>query len=73
MIWDILRCWVKLHPVNFKKIKECSPAASLLSKEPKLEANFEFTEDAIPKSKKMKLTRFPINPEADWGPKARLV
>ena len=71
VIWDILRCWVKLHPVNKKRISERSPAHALLSKECQLEACFDVLKEATPNSKLMKLTRFPINPEADWGPKAR--
>ena len=73
VIWDILRCWVKKHPVNEKKIKDKSPARALLQKEPSIEASFEILPEAIPNSKLKKLTRYPINPEADWGPKARLV
>ncbi|XP_066930954.1 tRNA (guanine(26)-N(2))-dimethyltransferase-like [Clytia hemisphaerica] len=71
VIWDILRCWVKLHPINRKKITERAPAHIILEKDPELEASFEILKEATPKSKQMKLTRFPINPEADWGPKAR--
>lgn len=70
-IWDILRCWVKEHPVNPKKIKDNSPSKILLSREAELNASFEVIPEAIPKSKSLKLARFPINPEADWGPKAR--
>lgn len=62
---------MKKHPVNSKKIKERSPASALLKKEAKIEANFEILPEATPMSKQMKLTRFPVNPEADWGPKAR--
>ena len=71
MIWDILRCWVKLHPVNQKKISSNSPAALILNKEPKFSANFEITQYAFPRSKTMKLLRYPENPEVDWGPKAK--
>jgi len=71
VIWDILRCWVKLHPVNSKKLTERSPASIILKKETSIEASFEILKEATPKSKQMKLSRFPINPEADWGPKAR--
>jgi len=71
VIWDILRCWVKLHPVKESKVKERTAAEHLLSKEAELEANFEVLPSATPRSKILKLTRFQINPEADWGPKAR--
>ena len=70
-MWDIIRCWAKLHPVKESKLKARSPAAAILSKAPKLEASFDILAAATPKSKILKLKRFPGNPQADWGPKAR--
>ncbi|XP_065648108.1 tRNA (guanine(26)-N(2))-dimethyltransferase isoform X2 [Hydra vulgaris] len=73
VIWDILRSWVKLHPVNQKKISSNSPASVILSKESKRTANFEIIQTAVPQSKMMKLLRYPENPEADWGPKSKAI
>lgn len=33
-IWDVMRCWFKLHPSN--KVSETSPAATILAKQPKV-------------------------------------
>ncbi|XP_041032837.1 tRNA (guanine(26)-N(2))-dimethyltransferase isoform X2 [Carcharodon carcharias] len=71
VIWDIMRCWVKMHPVKREKLSESSPAFRILSKEPVLQACFDIREDANPKSRKQGLKRFQENPEANWGPKAR--
>ncbi|XP_065071496.1 tRNA (guanine(26)-N(2))-dimethyltransferase-like [Rhopilema esculentum] len=71
VIWDILRCWEKEHPVSEKTKTAQSPAAAILSKPPKIEASFVVVEEANPKSRKMKISRFPENPLPDWGPKAR--
>ncbi|CAI8020792.1 tRNA (guanine(26)-N(2))-dimethyltransferase [Geodia barretti] len=68
VLWDIMRCWVKMKPV---KVKPTSPAAVILSKEPKIEASFSVRKDANPPSRIQKLARFPENPEPNWGPKAR--
>ncbi len=69
VVWDILRCWVKDHPV---KLPEGSPGQILLSKEPKIQANFSRASGSlIPDKKgKNKVTRFVGNPE-HWGPKTR--
>ncbi|XP_038640983.1 tRNA (guanine(26)-N(2))-dimethyltransferase isoform X1 [Scyliorhinus canicula] len=71
VIWDIMRCWERLHPVKREKLSPHSPAFRILSKEPVLQACFDIREDANPKSRKQGLKRFQENPEANWGPKAR--
>ncbi|TWW59041.1 tRNA (guanine(26)-N(2))-dimethyltransferase [Takifugu flavidus] len=70
-IWDIMRCWEKIHPVKREKLSNTSPSFRILSKEPSLEACFTVREDANPQSRRRHLTRFQENPEAFWGPKAR--
>ena len=71
VVWDVLRCWVKKNPVKARANSEHTPMHALLRKEAKIEANFETLPEATPQSKLMKLTRFPVNPEVDWGPKAK--
>ena len=36
-----------------------------------IKACFDVRPDANPKSRQLKLSRFPENPEVNWGPKAR--
>lgn len=69
LIWDILRCWVKEHPVN---VKAGSYAEVLLSKEPTHIADFSRVSAAIiaDKKGKNKIARFVGNPE-NWGPKTK--
>ncbi|XP_075581316.1 LOW QUALITY PROTEIN: tRNA (guanine(26)-N(2))-dimethyltransferase [Pelecanus crispus] len=71
VLWDIMRCWVKIHPVKRERLAETSPASRILSVEPTLQASFTLRDDANPSSRKRGLKRFPENPEAFWGPKAR--
>ena len=71
VIWDILRCWVKEHPVKAKRLELPTPGTRILAKEPVLQANFTEHPEANPKSRKAGLLRWQINPESDWGPKPR--
>ncbi|NXD73733.1 TRM1 dimethyltransferase, partial [Eolophus roseicapillus] len=71
VLWDIMRCWVQLHPVKHERLTDTSPAAQILAVEPTLQASFAIRADANPSSRKRGLKRFPENPEAFWGPKAR--
>nr|XP_025978928.1 tRNA (guanine(26)-N(2))-dimethyltransferase [Dromaius novaehollandiae] len=71
VLWDIMRCWAKLHPVKRERLAETSPASRILAVEPTLQASFALRNDANPSSRKRGLKRFPENPEAFWGPKAR--
>ncbi|XP_074990265.1 tRNA (guanine(26)-N(2))-dimethyltransferase isoform X4 [Calonectris borealis] len=71
VLWDIMRCWAKIHPVKRERLAETSPASRILSVEPTLQASFALRDDANPSSRKRGLKRFPENPEAFWGPKAR--
>ncbi|KAL8161166.1 hypothetical protein V2J09_012655 [Rumex salicifolius] len=66
VIWDILRCWVKNHPV--KAQPSVIPGSVILSKEPELQANFS-QDEALAKAKRV--VRFLPNPEKNWGPKLR--
>lgn len=69
VVWDVMRCWEKLHPV--KRRKENSPGAAILSKEPAIQVSFKEKPEANPLSRKNKLLRYQANPEANWGPKPR--
>ncbi|XP_074023361.1 tRNA (guanine(26)-N(2))-dimethyltransferase [Numenius arquata] len=71
VLWDIMRCWAKIHPVKRERLAETSPASRILAVEPTLQASFALRDDANPSSRKRGLKRFPENPEAFWGPKAK--
>ncbi|XP_030452207.1 tRNA (guanine(26)-N(2))-dimethyltransferase 2-like [Syzygium oleosum] len=69
VIWDIMRCWVKSHPV-----KEQPPDQSgsvILAKEPAFQANFARAVASLSKAQAKKVARFLPNPERHWGPKLR--
>ncbi|KDO31183.1 N2,N2-dimethylguanosine tRNA methyltransferase [Saprolegnia parasitica CBS 223.65] len=68
VIWDIMRCWVKKHPISKKHESEKDAGTQILAKEPKHEAVFT---GKRPSAGKEKALRFPKNPEAYWGPKSR--
>lgn len=69
VVWDIMRCWERLHPVKQKK--ENSPGAAILSKGPVIQVSFDVKPGANPASRQKKLLRYQENPEANWGPKPR--
>ncbi|KAG7399017.1 tRNA methyltransferase 1 [Phytophthora boehmeriae] len=71
VIWDIMRCWVKKHPLNKNRDGQESAGNRILAKEPKIEANFSSRRPCP--NDKTKALRFPLNPEPNWGPKARAV
>lgn len=70
-IWDIMRCWVKTHPVSKKRLIENTPAFNILATEPKKEHSFQLHPDANPASRKLGLVRFQENPMPFWGPGTR--
>ncbi|KAL5702047.1 methylamine--glutamate N-methyltransferase [Ranunculus cassubicifolius] len=69
VIWDIMRCWVKLHPVKAQAADQSGSA--ILAKEPTLQANFARAVHSLSKAQTKKVARFLPNPEKHWGPKLR--
>ncbi|WJX70697.1 methylamine--glutamate N-methyltransferase [Trifolium repens] len=69
VIWDIMRCWVKNHPIKGQPAD--LPGSIILAKEPVLQANFARAVASLSKSQAKKVARFLPNPEKHWGPKLR--
>ncbi|XP_061366877.1 tRNA (guanine(26)-N(2))-dimethyltransferase 2-like isoform X5 [Gastrolobium bilobum] len=69
VIWDIMRCWVKQHPVKAQPADQ--PGSIILAKEPVLQANFARAVASLSKAQAKKVARFLPNPERHWGPKLR--
>uniref|UniRef100_A0A5B6ZDT5 tRNA (guanine(26)-N(2))-dimethyltransferase n=1 Tax=Davidia involucrata TaxID=16924 RepID=A0A5B6ZDT5_DAVIN len=69
VIWDIMRCWVKNHPVKPQPPDQAGSV--ILAKEPVLQANFARAVASLSKSQAKKVARFLPNPERHWGPKLR--
>eukprot|EP00520_Triparma_pacifica_P018263 CAMPEP_0118635056 /NCGR_PEP_ID=MMETSP0785-20121206/1874_1 /TAXON_ID=91992 /ORGANISM="Bolidomonas pacifica, Strain CCMP 1866" /LENGTH=608 /DNA_ID=CAMNT_0006526067 /DNA_START=62 /DNA_END=1885 /DNA_ORIENTATION=+ len=82
VIWDVLRNWVRLHPISAKRAQKggetwggkggLTASMKILETEPKFLCDFEDLSAKSLKGRK-KATRFPMNPEKHWGPKARAV
>lgn len=68
-VWDIMRCWVKSHPVKAQPAE--TPGNIILSQEPVMEANFSKVQSALSKAQIKGVARFLPNPEVFWGPKPR--
>ncbi|OIT24366.1 PREDICTED: probable tRNA (guanine(26)-N(2))-dimethyltransferase 1 [Nicotiana attenuata] len=68
-IWDIMRCWVKNHPVKAQPSNQAG--SMILAKEPVLQANFARAVASFSKAQAKKVARFLPNPEKHWGPKLR--
>lgn len=71
VIWDVVRAWEKLHPVNRTKMSDDRAGKRILEKESRTTISFELHPEANPASRKQELLRFQIKPERYWGPKAR--
>ncbi|ENN71141.1 hypothetical protein HUJ04_007597 [Dendroctonus ponderosae] len=71
VIWDIMRCWEKLHPTSQKSIANNKVATTILEKSPEKEYSFELHPAANPASKQKGLVRFQQNPLRFWGPGSR--
>ncbi|CAH2072657.1 unnamed protein product [Thlaspi arvense] len=69
IIWDIMRCWVKNHPVKAQSPEH--PGSVILSKEPSHQADFARHVGSLSKAQVKKIARFLPNPEKHWGPKIR--
>lgn len=69
VIWDIMRCWVKNHPVK-SQLPDLAGSV-ILAKEPVLQANFARAVASLSKAQAKKVARFLPNPERHWGPKLR--
>ncbi len=67
VVWDIMRCWVKKHPVSDKR-KTSSPGQAILAREPSHTADFTVPSGLL---QKKSATRYQQNPEPYWGPKSR--
>lgn len=82
VVWDVMRAWCKANPPKISKKKQkklaanetdnangepkqVSAADKILAVEPSIEVDF-----TVPKGGKgKKVSRFPQNPEKNWGPK----
>lgn len=72
VLWDILRCWNKRHPVKEERMIDGTPIKAILSKEPTRDYEFDnIHPEANPKSRKQALSRFQANPTSHWGPGTR--
>ncbi len=73
VIWDILKTWIKDHPINENNKNDNSPGAKILLSELKEKYSFTPTERTkeIEDLKNSKIVRFQVNPTKFWGPKSK--
>jgi tRNA (guanine26-N2/guanine27-N2)-dimethyltransferase len=71
VVWDIMRAWEKENPARRDRFAENSVPANILSKEPSIKIDFTPNPAANPPSREAGLTRYQVNPAANWGPGAR--
>ncbi|KAJ4763964.1 tRNA (guanine(26)-N(2))-dimethyltransferase [Rhynchospora pubera] len=69
VIWGIRHCWVKNHHIEVQPPDH--PGSVILSKEPKIQANFSRADASLSIAQVKKVKRFLPNPEKKWGPKVR--
>ncbi|KAJ1719263.1 RNA methyltransferase tRNA(m5U54)methyltransferase [Coemansia erecta] len=70
VVWDVVRAHVR-EIGRSPRVAEGSSAYRILAGEVGTEVSFEPHEGADPESRRIKLVRYQINPEKNWGPKAR--
>ncbi|XP_017838195.2 probable tRNA (guanine(26)-N(2))-dimethyltransferase [Drosophila busckii] len=72
VLWDILRCWSKRHPVRADRLIPGTPLQAILSKPCSQDYEFDQLHPAAnPSSRKQALSRFQENPTPHWGPGTR--
>ena len=70
VVWDVMRAYCKKYPpLGSTKKTQSSTAKLILEREPKVDVDFTLRNK--PQDKRIKVARFPSNPERFWGPKAR--
>lgn len=70
-VWDIMRAWVERQGRS-PKISKDSPADKILSKTSTTTVDFSIADSVRSHQAKLgKVKRFPMNPQAEWGPKRR--
>lgn len=72
VLWDILRCWAKCHPVKAERMLEGTALKAILERPTEKDYIFDdLHPEANPYSRRNALTRFQANPTAHWGPGTR--
>lgn len=70
VLWDIMKSWIKQHPVTEEHIRDGTAAKEILKSEPETSINFNLHSD-IEKIFKRGLVKYQLNPTKNWGPKAK--
>ncbi|KIM28758.1 hypothetical protein M408DRAFT_329214 [Serendipita vermifera MAFF 305830] len=70
-VFDIMREWVKTHPVKMENVSVGQIARTLLEKPQKAAVSFDKHPNTMSKSSEVKLVRYQTNPTPNWGPKPR--
>lgn len=71
VVWDVIRAWVKEHPPK-KPSPEGSAGAKIMAVAPSIEVDFSIPESLLQKKRQSSnISRFPQNPERNWGPKRK--
>ena len=65
VLWDILRCWVKEHPV--KPIQEKTPGVVILSKEPELVSQLDQGARSFYQGSARGRDEVPVEPRGELG------
>lgn len=70
ILWDIMKFWIKQHPVTEKHIRDGTAAKEILKSDPDISVDFGFHPD-IEKFFKRGIVKYQLNPVKYWGPKAK--
>jgi tRNA (guanine26-N2/guanine27-N2)-dimethyltransferase len=77
VVWDVMRAWYQQQQQEASNKKKKAPpensaAAKILAVAPTTTIDFTVAPSVVTQSKKgTNIKRFPMNPEANWGPKSK--
>lgn len=70
-VYDVMREWIKTHPVKMENVTDGQIARRLLQKEQEAKVSFEPHPGTLTRSSEVKLVRYQVNPTPNWGPKPK--
>ncbi|KAG4304012.1 hypothetical protein PORY_002535 [Pneumocystis oryctolagi] len=70
VLWDIMKFWIKQHPISEKRTRDGTVAKEILKTEPNTHIDFSLHQD-VEKIFKNGLLKYQLNPVKNWGPKVK--
>lgn len=69
VVWDVLRAWCRRQQPPAKPPAEGTVGARILANPSRITVDFTHPPGGFPRRQRSDVARFPMNPQAGWGPK----